>query len=144
MSRMLPKSAAIAMLLISALALTACGESAQEKAEAQVCGARSDISKQIAALSGLTFSTSLITEAKAHIEAIAKDLTTIKNAQTNLAPARKEQVEAATHTFETQVTSVVHGLGSTLSITNAEAQLKSAASQLAASYKNSLAPISCS
>jgi hypothetical protein len=145
------RSASITALLLSALLLAACGESAQEKAEAQVCAARADISKQITTLSGLTLSASSATTAKTSVEAISDDLTKIKNAQPNLAPARKEQVEAATHTFTTQLTSTVTSLTSSLtsltspaSLSNAATEVKSALVQLASSYKQTLSPISCS
>jgi hypothetical protein len=146
MPTVLPKPFALAALGLSALALVACGESSQEKAKAQVCAARADISKQITKLGQLTLSSNLGSELKSGVEAIGKDLTKIKDEQSKLAPARKEQVQAATSTFQTQVSSIVNGLVSTksLSLTNAEAQLKSAASQLSSSYKSSLAPINCS
>jgi len=130
--------------LLSVLVLAACGESAQEKAEAQVCSARADISKQISTLSGLTLSTTSVTTAKTSFEAISSDLSKIRDAQANLAPARKQQIEAATHTFETQVTSIVNELSSTLSLTNAATQVKSAITKLTSSYKQTLAPIDCS
>ena len=82
-----------AALLFSALALAGCGESAQEKAEAQVCCARADISKQITTLSDLTLSTTSPTTAKTSFEAISSDLTKISEAQQNLAPARKQELE---------------------------------------------------
>jgi Tfp pilus assembly protein PilP len=138
------KSTAITALALSALALGACGESAEEKAKAQVCSARASISKEVSTLTGLTLSTASVTQVKTGVEAIAGDLKKIKDAQANLAPARKEQVQSATQTFETEVTAIVSGLTSNLSLSNAEAKLKSAVSQLAASYKKTLAPINCS
>ncbi len=147
----LSKPSAATALLLSVAAFAACGESAQEKATAQVCKARSDISAQITKLQGLTFSSSTITEAKAGFEAIGKDLTKIKDEQPALAPARKEQVEKATSTFETELSSIAAGLVSSLGSGNIEAQLKSAGPQLksalstlAADYRQALAPISCS
>lgn len=141
----------LAAMATSAVALLACGESAEEKAKAQVCSARADISKQITTLEGLKISTNLPTEIKDGFEAITGDLKKIKDAQPNLEPARKQQVEAATSTFETQLTSIVNGvtaqLGSTnplTAITNAEPALKSAVKQLGADFKTALAPISCS
>jgi Tfp pilus assembly protein PilP len=144
MSTVLRKSPAIAALLLSVFVLAACGESAQEKAKSQVCSARTEISKEITAITELKVSTNVVSEAKTHLEAITKDLSKIKSAQSNLAPARKEQVEAATHTFTTEFSSIVTGLSSNLSLTNAEAHLKTAVAQLAATYKKALAPISCS
>ncbi len=138
------KASAIVALLLGALVLAGCGESSQEKAKAQVCTARSDISKQVRMLSELTLSTSIITQAKTGLEAIGSDLTTIKDAQPNLEPARKEQIEAATHTFETQVTSIITGLASNPSLSNVEKQLKSSLTQYAKSFEQALAPINCS
>src|SRR5271155_356457 len=134
------RSVSAVALLFSALLLAACGESAQEKAEAQVCSARADISKQISTLSGLTLSTTSLTTAKTSFEAISSDLTKIRDAQGSLAPARKQQLEAATHTFETQLTSIVDEFTSTLSRSNAATQAKSAVSKLTSSYKQTLAP----
>ncbi len=144
------KPPVLAALLLSSLALTACGESAQEKATAQVCKARSGVSKQITALEGLTISFNTLTEAKASFEAIEKDLTEIKNAQPNLEPARKEQVQSATKSFETQLSTITAGVVASLGSGNIEAelknagpQLKSALGKLAADYKQALGPISC-
>ena len=131
-------------LLLSPLVLAACGESSQEKAEAQVCSARANISTQISTLSELTLSTSSVTTAKTSFEAISSDLTKIRDAQQNLAPTRKQQIEAATHTFESQVTSIVNEFTSTLSLSNAATQVKSAVTKLTSSYRQTLAPINCS
>jgi len=138
------RSASAIAVLFSVLVLAACGESSQEKAKAQVCEARADISKQITTLSGLTLSTSSVSQAKTSLEAIAADLKKIKGAQANLDPTRKQQVEAATNTFKAQLTAIVSDLTSDLSLTNAATQVKSAVTQLTTSYKQTLAPISCS
>ncbi|MFI5010690.1 MAG: hypothetical protein ACHQDY_10495 [Solirubrobacterales bacterium] len=134
---------ALAAVALGVLALAGCGESSQEKAEKQVCSARNDISKQIASLESLTLSTSSVEKAKTSFEAIKKDLEKIKSAQPNLNQARKEQVQAAAHTFESQVSSIASSLTSNLSISSAEAQFKSALTQLGNSFKQTLAPVSC-
>jgi hypothetical protein len=131
-------------LLLGVLVLASCGESDQEKAKAQVCDARSDISKQVKALGELTLSVNALSEAKTGLEAIGKDLTTIKDAQPNLEPARKEQVQAATRTFEAQISSILSELTSKPSLGKLEAQLKSSLTQLAGSYEKALAPLNCS
>ncbi len=140
-----------ASLAVSVLGLAACGESAEEKANKQVCSARSGINEQITKLQELTISTNTLTEAKDGFEAISKDLTKIKEAQPDLSPARKEQIASATQTFEAQLASIATGLATSLSsgsltsaLANAEPRLKAALSQLATDYKNALAPISCS
>jgi hypothetical protein len=142
--RRVSKTFAIVALLLVALLLAGCGESSEEKAKAQVCTAKSDISKQVKTLSELTISTNLLTQAKDGLEAIASDLTTIKDAQPNLAPARKEQISSATHTFEAQVSSIITGLVSNPSLSNAEKQLKASLTQYAKSFERALAPINCS
>jgi hypothetical protein len=131
------------LLTALALALAGCGESSEEKAKAQVCSAKADISKQVTMLSELTLSTSILTQAKGGLEAIGSDLTKIKNAQPNLEPARKQQIEAATHTLETQVTSIITGLVSNPSISNAEKQLKSSLTQYAKSFEKALESVNC-
>jgi hypothetical protein len=143
MFRAFGKTSAILASLLSVLVLAGCGESSQEKAKAQVCGAQSDISKQVKMLSELTISTSILTQAKDGLEAIGSDLTKIKDAQPNLEPARKQQIEAATHTFETQVTSILTGFVTNPSLSNAEKQLKSSLTQYAKSFEKVLVPINC-
>ena len=146
MPTVLPKPFALAALGLITVALAACGESAQEKAKAQVCGARANISKEITKLSELPISPNLPSEIKSGAEAIGKNLTTIKNEQDKLAPARKEQVQTASRKFADEVSSIVNGLLSTksLNLITADSQLKSAAIELKGSYKAALAPINCS
>ena len=125
-------------VIVAAVGLVACGESAQEKATAQVCKARTDISTQIKKLEGLTLSTSVVTEAKTSVEAIRGDLEKIKDAQPDLAAPRKEQVEAATDKFTQTLTSLASDVGklalssggSGAGLSAAETGLKSALSQL--------------
>jgi len=136
-------TAATVALLLGALAVSGCGESAQAKARKQVCSARTDIAKQIATLQKLTPSAGAAGAAKASFEALGKDVTQIKNVQNSLDTARRKQVETATHNFVTQVTTIAAGLSSNTSISNAEAQFKSALSQLASAYSQSLGAINC-
>ena len=138
-------------VLLLSVALVACGESSQDKAKAEVCDARAEISKQINKLQGLTPSSNAITEAKSGFEVIGRELKKIKDAQPDLASARKEQVEPAMKTFESELgtiaSSVLAGIssGGVESALKAQApKLKSALSALANSYKQALAPINCS
>lgn len=138
-------------LLFSVTVISACGQSAEEKAKAEVCSARNEIQKEITRLRGLTLSSNTVSEAKASFEAIGKQLTKIKDAQPKLAPARKEQVQAATSSFESDLASIASGVASSLpsgglesALKGAEPKIKSALSALAADYQQALAPISCS
>jgi hypothetical protein len=137
-------ASAIIAVLLGGIVLAGCGESAEEKAKAQVCSARADITKQANTLSELTLSTSIISQAKGGLEAIGSDLKKIREAQPNLAPARKQQIEAATHTLESQVSAILTGLVSNPSLSNAEKQLKTSLTQYAKSFEQALAPINCS
>ncbi|MGA9874494.1 MAG: hypothetical protein WBQ21_01660 [Solirubrobacteraceae bacterium] len=144
MPRATHKLLALAVMLACALVFASCGESAQEKAKAQVCSARSDIAKQVKTLGELTISLSILSEAKTGVEAIGKDLAKIKDAQPDLQPARREQIQAATHTFETQVKKILSELTSKPSLSRAETDIKSTLAQLLASYEKALAPVNCS
>jgi hypothetical protein len=137
------RAGATVALLLGVLAVSGCGESAQAKARKQVCSARNDIARQIATLQKLTLNAGAAGAAKASFEAIGKDVTQVKNVQKGLDTARRKQVETATHNFVTQVTAIAAGLSSNTSISNAEAQFKSALSQLATAYSQSLGAINC-
>lgn len=131
------------LALLATLALVGCGESKQEQASKTVCGAKADINSRIASLKATTMSVANLPQIKTEVNAIADDLKKIEAAQGDLAPARKQQVQQATQTFEQQLKSVVSNLTSSLSLTNAGAQLESALRQLASSYAQALKPIAC-
>ena len=133
----------VVVVLVPALALAACGQSAADKAKGQVCSARADINKQIDYLKGLTLKTATTTGVKNSLKAIGGDLTKIKDAQPQLNAERKQQVQSANQAFRTELESVVNNIGTNLSISNAEAQLKTAVQQLAQSYQQTLAAINC-
>jgi hypothetical protein len=146
----LPRIAVVAALLLIAVALVACGESSQEKAKAQVCSARSEISAQISKLEGLSISSTFLTEAKSSVEAINKSVTKIKEAQPNLEPAVKEQVQAGTKTFQSEMLAVGAGLLTAAKAGNLEAeikavgpQVKAALTQLSATFKQAYASLKC-
>jgi hypothetical protein len=135
--------AATVVLAIVLVSLSGCGESAQAKANKQVCTVRSDISKQIRTLSGLALSSSSAAAARASFEAIGNDVNQIKALQPKLDSSRRRAVESATHDFVTRVGVIATALSSKTSPTNAAAQFKSALSQLAEAYNQTLASLSC-
>ena len=132
------------LLVGLAVVLTGCGESKQEKAAKTVCAARSDIQKRIATLTTLTPSVAAVGEAKEQLSGITTDLKEIAGAQQDLKPARREQVQKGTQAFRGEVESLVSGLTSNLSLSNAESKLKAALERLKHSYAQALAPIECS
>ena len=143
-SRSIAKRALVLIVvLVPALSLAACGQSAQDKAKNQVCSARSDIDKQLTYLKGLTLATATTTGIQNSLKAIGSDLTKIKDAQPQLNAERKQQVQSANQAFRAQLESVVGNIGQNLSISNAQAQLKSAVQQLGQSYQQTFATINC-
>jgi hypothetical protein len=148
---MLRKSVSVAALLLVSLGLVACGETSSEKATKQVCAATSEISSQIKKLESLPISASFPTELATSIEAIDKGLTEIKNAAPNLATARKEEVDAATKSFELELAALTASVVSASKSSSLEAGLKSAEPQIKASlsklgtaYKKAFEALKCS
>jgi Tfp pilus assembly protein PilP len=134
----------IVLLLAAGLAVAACGESEEDKAKAQVCDARADIQKQVDEMQGLTRSTATVDGVTKNLQAIRADLRKIKDAQGNLNDERKQQVQDANQAFEQQVRSTVQNVGKSLSVSDAETQLRSAVTDLANSYKQTLGKVDCS
>jgi hypothetical protein len=102
------------ILAALALAVGACGESDEEKAMNTVCDARDDMAKQVDA-----------------------------GAQGNLSDDRRSEVEAATKQFTDSVKTVVSDLGTSLSASDAKAQLANALQRLGTSYQQTFAPVDC-
>jgi uncharacterized protein YjbJ (UPF0337 family) len=136
--------ACLLLALVAALALGACGESKEDKAKSAVCDARSDISKQVDKLKGLTVSTVTIDGVQESLKAIRSDLSKIKDAQGDLSSDRRQQVEDANKAFTSQVQSIVGSVGKSTSLSDAKAQLTGAVQDLAAAYQQSFARVDCS
>ena len=137
------RRAALALMLSAALGLAACGESDQEKAQQQVCDARADISKQVDEIKALTPATATVDGVRQNVNAIQDDLKDIVNAQDTLSDDRRQQVKAATDQFTQQLSSIVQQALRSLSLSDAQAQLQSAVSDLASAYSSSLGKIDC-
>jgi len=133
---MKPSIAALLIALLAALALSACGESKEDKAKSTVCDARADISKEVDQLTGLTASTVTVDGVQDSLKAITGNLSKIKDAQGDLSGDRRQQVQDATQAFTAQVQST--------SLSDAKAQLTSALQQLGTAYKQSFARVDCS
>jgi hypothetical protein len=135
----------VGIALIVALALAACGgESAEERAQKQVCSARADIKKQVDELKSTTISTASLDGVQQNLQAIGKSLSTMAGAQKDLKGDRKQDVQAATQAFKTEVASVGRELVTSLSAADAKQQIQTALQGLATSYRKALAPIDCS
>jgi hypothetical protein len=141
----------IALLVIGATGLSACGESSEDKAAKQVCAATSEISSQISKLKALPISTSFPSEVKTSTEAIGTSLAKIKDAAPNLATTHKEEVDAATKTVATElallaarVVSATRSSNLETALKSAEPEVKAALNKLSQTYKSTLEALNCS
>lgn len=125
-------SAAVVLL---ALALGACGESDEEKAQNKVCDAKADIGKQVGELKSLTPTTVTADGVTQNLDAIKTDLQDISDAQSDLSSGRRSEAEAANKAFTSSVQEIASQLGSSGVVT--------ALDQLAASYQKAFAPVTC-
>ncbi|HVD58697.1 MAG TPA: hypothetical protein VNC17_17785, partial [Thermoleophilaceae bacterium] len=76
-----------------ALALGACGESDEEKAQNTVCDAKDDIAKQLDELGSLTPATVTTDAVTENLDAIETDLNDIADAQSDLSSDRRSEAE---------------------------------------------------
>lgn len=144
------KTAALALLVTSALGLTACGESSGEKATKQTCSATTEISAQIKKLQALPVSSSFPEEAKASVEAIDASIAKIKDAAPNLEGASRQQIDAANKAFQSEIVTITKSVVSASASSDLQAALKSAEPQikaslntLAANYKKAFEALKC-
>ena len=140
MTRLLP-ALSLPLLVLAA----ACGSGGTSSSEAhdQVCSAKADINKQIETLGSMTLSSATTDDIKNAVTAIQDDLTTISKAQSHLSGDQKSQVQSANQAFKSQLSSISSNLFSSLSLSDAQKQLQSAATDLANAYKQSLNSIKC-
>jgi hypothetical protein len=139
------RSSVLVMALASVVVLTfaGCGESKEEKAKKTACAARTDIKAKAEHLSTITPSSASVSEVENDLKAIGDDLTKIKNAQGDLSPARKREVEKATNEFATVAGANLSSILTGLAKGEVTPQLKSAFEQLLTAYKQALGPIKC-
>ena len=135
------------VLVLSALgvglAFSACGESDEEKAKADVCDARDDIQANVKELQGLTLGTATADKVRSSLNAIKDDLARIADAQGQLSDSQKQEVQKANEAFKSKVQALAGDLGRSVSIEDAVQQLKSDFAQLATTYQQFFAPIDC-
>lgn len=142
-------SLVVTATVLVAIPLSGCGESQQEKSEKAaiktVCTARNDIKNRLATIKTLTPSLAALPQLKTEGEAIFEDLKRMQQAQPDLEPARKKQVEQATQTFQHEVSAVLSSVSSLTpsTLSSAGPQLQSALSRLQTSYQQALSPIEC-
>ncbi len=130
-------------VVMLALALGACGESDEEKAQNTVCDASDDIAKQFDELTSLTPATFTTDGVTQNLDAIKNDLEDISGAVSDLSSDRRSETEAATKAFTSSVEEIASELGSSLSASDAKAAFITSLQQLGASYQEAFAPLNC-
>jgi hypothetical protein len=136
----------VPIVLVLSLAAAGCGgggQSASEKAQSQVCTATSDIQKQVDTLRSMSASTVSASAVQDAISAIDEDLQSIQDALPDLAGSRKQDVTAANQAFTSQLNSIASDLVQNLSLSQAQAQVQAAGSQLATAYKQAFSNVGC-
>jgi hypothetical protein len=143
----------------AALAVAGCGDSendsgaskpeatgtanAQDQAQTQVCSARASIQSQVETIKALPPTRASLPALASGAQAIRTDLQQIADAQPDLAPERRQQVEAARTTFRSDVEKIAKDAVASGLTGDAGATVSAAADQLAASSKSALSPIDC-
>jgi hypothetical protein len=112
-------------------------------ASSQVCSARDGIEAEVQTLTSLSAGSATKANVTSSLNAVKADLQKMKDAQPDLAPARKQQVENAVTDFGTQLNQIIRQTIAGLSKTDAQTQAKDAAASLGAAVEKSLQPISC-
>lgn len=117
--------------------------SAQDRAASQVCSARGDIQTQVQTLTSLSAGTATKADVTSALSAIQADLQKMKDAQPDLAPDRKQQVQDAATAFGTQLKDIIKQTIAGLSKNDAKTQATNAAASLKSAVTESLQPIKC-
>ena len=108
-----------------------------------MCTARADIQAQVETLTSLTAASATKASVTSALEAIATDLQKMKEAQADLTPERKQQVQDAVTAFGTQLRDIAAQAVAGLAAGDAETQAKDAAASLKSAVSESLQPIDC-
>jgi hypothetical protein len=134
---------AVAMLM---LALGACGDSSQDKAETAqttVCDGRANIGKEVDQLTSLTPATVTTDAVTESLGAIKNDLKDMAGAQSDLSSDRRSELQAANKAFTSSVQDIAGQVLTSLSASDAKTALVAALQQLKTSYKTAFASLDC-
>jgi hypothetical protein len=137
-------SAALFAVLVVVALLAGCGDSAEDDAQAKVCAARDDIAKQVDQLKGLTLTTATTDQVSESLDAIKKDLSTMKDARSDLSDERRQDLNVANAAFAAAMRDTAATVGRSVSIESARQDAQQSLDQLASSYKSSFGQIDCS
>lgn len=146
------RPAVLATLLLVPIWLTACGESSEEKAKAQVCSSTKEIQAQLSKLSSLSISSKAPEEIKDAAAVMEKEAGKIKESTANLPASSKAPVESAQKALQVELVALAKDLVSTAKssgnieavLKQSEPALKTAVAALAASYNQAFESLKCS
>jgi chromosome segregation ATPase len=135
----------LAIVTATSLVIAGCGDdgSSEEDAQTKACEAVNDIEGQVQQLQSYTLATVTADKVNGNIDAIESDVSEIKSTLPDLSSELKSQLESATDAFTSEISSVAQSLGRSTSLESAQAQITTAADQLANSYRNAFASVSC-
>ncbi len=132
------------LAVLAVVALSACGESKEDKALAAVCSAKDDIGKQVDALKSITPETFTTEKVQTSLNAIHQDVKQIGDQLPVLKDEVQSQAQSANDEFKSQLSTVAVSLGKSLSLGEGKEQVKSAASELVTAYQQAFASLDCS
>lgn len=144
-------AALMTVIALGAIGLAGCGESAEEKATAQVCSSTKEIQAQLTKLSSLSISSKAPEELKDAADAMQTAAGKIKESAANLPAASKAPVESAQSTLKTELAALATGVisaaksgGAEAVLKQSEPEVKAAIAGLATSYKTAYETLKCS
>ena len=141
---MRPTAAVAVVAVATALALGACGTSKQDQAKKQACDARAGIQREVNDLKQQTPSTLTLDAVTKSVQAIGDDLKKLGDAQADLSDERRSEVKKANEAFTAQLREIGATVLRSTSVEDAQAQLKTAVTDLQRTYGDTLANVDCS
>jgi hypothetical protein len=133
----------IALALLAAAAVAACGASGADKAQGDACDARARIAAEIEKLDGMSPTTVTSDAVRASLTSIRDDLETLGAARADLGEDRRDALKAANEAFAAEVRDVGANVLRSTSVEDAKTQLTTAIDALAASYRSTLGTYDC-
>lgn len=141
---MTPNARSLLLIPLVCGVLAGCGDSAEEKATAQVCDARDDIATQVKELQGLTITTATTSQVNDAVKSIRGDLSQMADARGDLSDERRDELDKANEAFVATFRETAANVVKNISLSDASTQLESAFKELASSYQTTLGKIDCS
>lgn len=136
------RRSAVLLCVLTTPLLAACGESEQQKAEHDVCTAKTEVAAGVENLAGQTLDTLSIAELEADAKKVKTGLQKLTDAQGKLSEPRRAQLEQATSSLSSDLQELKDSLKS-LSAAEVKAKLSAAAQRLLDGYTQALAPVKC-